>query len=44
LSYSAKHADLKKHYQVTPQRWLTQKRLELAHYQIREKRRKPVEV
>ncbi|MFA6278207.1 MAG: helix-turn-helix domain-containing protein [Pedobacter sp.] len=31
-------------YNMTPQRWLTQKRLELAHYQLAEKNRKPVEV
>jgi AraC-like DNA-binding protein len=36
--------DFKKVFQTTPQRWLTQKRLELAHYQIREKRRKPSDV
>lgn len=31
-------------YNLTPQRWLTKKRLELAHYQLAEKNRKPVEV
>lgn len=31
-------------YQLTPQRWLTQKRLELAHYQLSQKNRKPIEV
>lgn len=31
-------------YSITPQRWLTQKRLELAHYQLAEKNKKPVEV
>jgi len=31
-------------YSLTPQRWLTKKRLELAHYQLTEKNRKPVEV
>ncbi|MCB9330725.1 MAG: helix-turn-helix transcriptional regulator [Lewinellaceae bacterium] len=36
--------DFYKLYNQTPQRWLTQKRLELAHYQIAEKNRKPVEV
>ena len=35
--------DFRKIFQVTPQRWLTQKRLELAHYQLSEKHRKPVE-
>ncbi len=36
--------DFYKIYDRTPQRWLTQKRLELAHYQLSEKKRKPVEV
>ncbi|TDQ08886.1 helix-turn-helix domain-containing protein [Pedobacter metabolipauper] len=36
--------DFKKAFQTTPQKWLTRKRLELAHYQIREKNRKPSEV
>jgi len=36
--------DFKKAFQTTPQNWLTRKRLELAHYQIREKNRKPSEV
>ncbi len=36
--------DFKKSFHTTPQKWLTQKRLELAHYQLLEKRRKPVEV
>jgi len=36
--------DFKKTFQTTPQKWLTEKRLELAHYQIREKKRKPSEV
>jgi AraC family transcriptional regulator, exoenzyme S synthesis regulatory protein ExsA len=36
--------DFHKLYNITPQRWLTQKRLELAHYQLTEKNRKPVEV
>lgn len=36
--------DFRKIFNSTPQRWLTQKRLELAHYQIAEKERKPVEV
>lgn len=36
--------DFKKAFNTTPQNWLTQKRLELAHYQLAEKRRKPVEV
>lgn len=36
--------DFHKIYSVTPQRWLTQKRLELAHYQLAEKNKRPVEV
>lgn len=36
--------DFKKAFNISPQRWLTQKRLELAHYQLAENKRKPVEV
>ncbi|MCR6639898.1 MAG: AraC family transcriptional regulator [Sporocytophaga sp.] len=36
--------DFQKIYNSTPQRWLTQKRLELAYYQLTEKNKKPVEV
>ncbi|OOQ56515.1 AraC family transcriptional regulator [Mucilaginibacter pedocola] len=36
--------DFKRAFATTPQKWLTRKRLDLAHYQIREKRRKPSEV
>lgn len=36
--------DFKRAFNTTPQRWLTQKRLELAHYQLQEKHRKPVDV
>ena len=36
--------DFKKAFNTTPQRWLTQKRLDLAHYQLSEKQRKPVDV
>lgn len=36
--------DFKKTYHTTPQKWLTEKRLQLAHYQISEKRRKPIDV
>lgn len=36
--------DFKKLFNTTPQRWLTQKRLELAHYQFTEKKGKPIEV
>jgi AraC-like DNA-binding protein len=36
--------DFKKAFNTTPQRWLTQKRLELAHYELAEKKRRPVEI
>ncbi|MCG2616739.1 helix-turn-helix domain-containing protein [Terrimonas sp. NA20] len=36
--------DFKKAFDTTPQRWLTQKRLELAHYHLAEKKKKPVDV
>ncbi|MDO9377012.1 MAG: helix-turn-helix domain-containing protein [Ferruginibacter sp.] len=36
--------DFGKIFEVTPQRWLTQKRLELAHYHFIENKRKPIDV
>lgn len=36
--------DFKKAFNTTPQKWLTQKRLELAHYELAEKNRKPIDV
>lgn len=36
--------DFKKAFNTTPQRWLTQKRLELAKFQLTEKRRKPIDI
>lgn len=36
--------DFKKCFNLSPQRWLTQKRLELANYQLREENRKPIDV
>jgi len=36
--------DFKKAFNTTPQKWLTEKRLDLAHYLIVEKKVKPVEV
>lgn len=36
--------DFSKYFSTTPQRWLTRKRLELAHYQLTEKNKKPIEV
>lgn len=36
--------DFKKAFNTTPQRWLTQKRLELAHYHLAEKKQRPIDV
>lgn len=36
--------DFSKVFNTTPQRWLTQKRLELAHYQFTEKKKRPIDV
>jgi AraC-like DNA-binding protein len=36
--------DFKKAYNTTPQKWLTEKRLQLAHYQIAEQQRKPIDI
>lgn len=36
--------DFKKIFNVTPQKWLTKKRLESAYYQLTEKKRKPGEI
>ena len=36
--------DFRKAFQLSPQRWLTQQRLGLAHYLLREKGRKPVDL
>lgn len=36
--------DFSKIFATTPQRWLTRKRLELAHYQFVEKKKRPTEV
>jgi len=36
--------DFQKIYNTSPQRWLTQKRLGLAHYELAEKNKKPTEV
>lgn len=36
--------DFKKAFNTTPQKWLTQKRLELAHYELAQKKRKPLEI
>lgn len=36
--------DFKKAFSIAPQKWIIQKRLELAHYYVIEKKRKPVDV
>ncbi len=43
-SLSTFKRDFKKAFNTTPQKWLTEKRLQLAHYQLTEKRRKPIDV
>jgi len=43
-SLSTFNRDFKKLFNTTPQKWLTQKRLELAYYHLAEKKRKPTEV
>ena len=43
-SLSTFNRDFKKHFKATPQKWLTEKRLELAYYQLVEKKKKPTEV
>lgn len=43
-SLSTFKRDFKKAYRITPQKWLTQKRLELAHYLLSEKNRKPADL
>jgi AraC family transcriptional regulator, exoenzyme S synthesis regulatory protein ExsA len=43
-SLSTFNRDFRKTFNVTPQKWLTKKRLERAHYQITEYAKKPVDV
>ncbi|MFP9100815.1 helix-turn-helix domain-containing protein [Flavobacterium sp. RHBU_24] len=43
-SLSTFNRDFKKHFNTTPQKWLTEKRLQLAYYQLHEKNKKPTEV
>lgn len=43
-SLSTFNRDFKKHFNTTPQKWLTKKRLELAYYQLTEKKKKPSEI
>lgn len=43
-SISTFNRDFRKAFNTPPQKWLMQKRLELAHYQLAEKKRKPADV
>ncbi|OCX53386.1 AraC family transcriptional regulator [Mucilaginibacter sp. PPCGB 2223] len=43
-SLSTFNRDFKKLFNETPQKWLTDKRLELAYYHLTEKKKKPTEV
>lgn len=43
-SLSTFNRDFKRLFNTTPQKWLTKKRLELAYYQLTEKRKKPIEI
>ncbi|WP_428232762.1 helix-turn-helix domain-containing protein [Flavobacterium sp.] len=43
-SLSTFNRDFKKYFNITPQKWLTEKRLQLAYYQLTEKKKKPTEV
>lgn len=43
-SLSTFNRDFRKVFNTTPQKWLTGQRLELAHYQLAQKNRKPVDV
>ena len=43
-SLSTFNRDFRRTFNVTPQKWLTKKRLELAHYQITEHAKKPVDI
>ncbi|MCF0072764.1 AraC family transcriptional regulator [Dyadobacter sp. CY261] len=43
-SLSTFNRDFRKLFNATPQKWLTEKRLELAYYQLAEKKKRPTEV
>lgn len=43
-SLSTFNRDFKKLFNSSPQKWLTDKRLELAYYQLAEKKKKPTEI
>ena len=36
--------DFKKAFDTTPQKWLTQKRLELARFKLTEQKKKPIDI
>lgn len=43
-SLSTFNRDFKKSFNTTPQKWLTNRRLELAYYHLMEKKKKPTEI
>jgi AraC-like DNA-binding protein len=43
-SLSTFNRDFKRNFNTTPQKWLTERRLELAYYHLTSKRKKPTEV
>jgi AraC-like DNA-binding protein len=43
-SLSTFNRDFRKYFNTTPQKWLTAKRLELAHYELTKNRKKAIEV
>jgi AraC-like DNA-binding protein len=43
-SLSTFNRDFKRLYRLTPQKWLTQRRLALAHYQLAQLKKRPVDV
>jgi len=43
-SVAAFRRDFKKAFNTTPQKWLTERRLQPAYYHIKEKQRKPTDV
>jgi AraC-like DNA-binding protein len=43
-SLSTFNRDFRKYFNTTPQKWLTTKRLELAHYELTKKKKKAIDV
>jgi len=43
-SLSTFNRDFRKSFNATPQKWLTEKRLELAYYQLAEKKKRPTDI